>query len=69
MLANITPANMFALERHLYFVATLLVQTTVALRVANMVGCIFFETGRAAGQWNFTTMPTARSRANEAAGE
>jgi hypothetical protein len=41
-LANITLANMFALVGAIFFVATLLTQTMVPLRVANMVGCAFF---------------------------
>src|SRR6267378_5885928 len=41
-LANITLANMFALVGAIFFVATLLTQTMVPLRVANMVGCTFF---------------------------
>src|ERR1700752_5109052 len=41
-LANITLANMFALIGAVFFVATLLTQTMVPLRFANMVGCIFF---------------------------
>src|SRR3979490_1782736 len=41
-LANITLANMFALVGAVFFVATLLTQTMVPLRVANMVGCAFF---------------------------
>ncbi|OIQ68678.1 DNA-binding transcriptional dual regulator Crp [mine drainage metagenome] len=41
-LANITLANMFALIGAIFFVATLLTQTMVPLRVANMFGCIFF---------------------------
>src|SRR4030088_2711119 len=41
-LANITLANMFALVGAVFFVATLLTQTMVPLRVANMVGCTFF---------------------------
>src|SRR3982075_3494743 len=41
-LANITLANMFALVGGIFFVATLLTQTMVPLRVANMVGCTFF---------------------------
>jgi ABC-type multidrug transport system fused ATPase/permease subunit len=41
-LANITLANMFALIGSIFFVATLLTQTMVPLRVANMFGCIFF---------------------------
>src|SRR6201986_5479479 len=39
---NITLANMFALAGAIFFVATLLTQTMVPLRVANMIGCIFF---------------------------
>src|ERR1700674_6145976 len=42
LLANITPANMFALVGAIFFVATLLTQTMVPLRVANMIGCAFF---------------------------
>jgi CRP-like cAMP-binding protein len=38
-LANITLANMFALVGAIFFVATLLTQTMVPLRVANMIGC------------------------------
>src|ERR1700680_2169739 len=41
-LANITLANMFALVGAIFFVATLLTQTMVPLRVANMIGCAFF---------------------------
>jgi hypothetical protein len=41
-LANITLANMFALVGAIFFVATLLTQTMVPLRIANMVGCAFF---------------------------
>jgi hypothetical protein len=41
-LANITLANMFALVGAIFFVATLLTQTMVPLRVANMIGCGFF---------------------------
>ena len=41
-LANITLANMFALVGAVFFVATLLTQTMVPLRVANMFGCAFF---------------------------
>ncbi len=41
-LANITLANMFALIGSVFFVATLLTQTMVPLRVANMIGCLFF---------------------------
>src|SRR4029078_3452453 len=44
VLANITLANMFALIGAIFFVATLLMQTMVPLRVANMVGCTFFAT-------------------------
>src|ERR1700704_96422 len=42
VLANITLANMFALVGAIFFVATLLTQTMVPLRVANMVGCACF---------------------------
>ena len=42
VLANITLANMFALVGAIFFVATLLMQTMVPLRVANMAGCTFF---------------------------
>jgi hypothetical protein len=42
LLANLTLANMFALVGSAFFVATLLTQTMVPLRVANMVGCAFF---------------------------
>src|ERR1700759_2083956 len=42
VLANITLANMFALIGAIFFVATLLTQTMVPLRVANMIGCAFF---------------------------
>src|SRR5215467_1776071 len=41
-LQNITLANMFALVGSIFFVATLLTQTMVPLRVANMIGCAFF---------------------------
>jgi hypothetical protein len=41
-LHNITLANMFALVGAIFFVATLLTQTMVPLRIANMVGCAFF---------------------------
>ena len=41
-LANITLANLFALVGAIFFVATLLTQTMVPLRIANMVGCAFF---------------------------
>ena len=40
---NITLANMFALVGVIFFVATLLMQTMVPLRVANMIGCAFFS--------------------------
>src|ERR1700730_17775332 len=42
VLANITLANMFALVGAIFFVATLLTQTMVPLRIANMVGCACF---------------------------
>src|SRR5260221_1659222 len=42
VLANITLANMFALVGAIFFVATLLTQTMVPMRIANMVGCAFF---------------------------
>ncbi|WFU77661.1 cyclic nucleotide-binding domain-containing protein [Bradyrhizobium sp. CIAT3101] len=42
VLTNITLANMFALVGAIFFVATLLMQRMVPLRVANMVGCTFF---------------------------
>jgi len=42
VLANITLANVFALVGAIFFVATLLMQRMVPLRVANMVGCTFF---------------------------
>src|ERR1700752_4703492 len=41
-LHNITLANMFALIGGVFFGATLLTQTMVPLRVANMIGCAFF---------------------------
>ena len=41
-LANITLANLLALIGAIFFVATLLTQTMVPLRVANMIGCAFF---------------------------
>jgi hypothetical protein len=44
VLANITLANMFALVGAIFFVATLLMQTMVPLRIANMAGCTFFAT-------------------------
>src|ERR1700755_3507854 len=40
-LHNINLANMFALIGAIFFVATLLTQTMVPLRVANMIGCAF----------------------------
>src|SRR4030081_3731199 len=42
VLANITLANMFALVGAIFIVATLLTQTMVPLRIANMVGCALF---------------------------
>jgi len=42
LLTNITLANMFALVGSAFFVATLLTQTMVPLRVSNMIGCAFF---------------------------
>jgi CRP-like cAMP-binding protein len=42
LLQNITLANMCALVGAIFFVATLLTQTMVPLRVANMIGCAFF---------------------------
>jgi CRP-like cAMP-binding protein len=47
VLANITLANMLALVGAIFFVATLLMQTMVPLRVANMAGCTFFATSGA----------------------
>jgi len=44
VLANITLANMFALVVAIFFVATLLMQTMVPLRVANMAVRTFFAT-------------------------
>src|SRR6201988_2664028 len=41
-LANITLANLLALIGAIFFVATLLTQTMVPLRIANMIGCAFF---------------------------
>ena len=41
-LANITLANMFALIGAVFFVVTLLTQTMVPLRIANMLGSAFF---------------------------
>src|SRR6266481_3105387 len=54
VLANITLANMFALVGVIFFVATLLMQTMVPLRVANMIGCAFFA-GFGALAGNVTT--------------
>jgi hypothetical protein len=42
LLHNITVANMFALIGAIFFVATLLMQTMVPLRIANMCGSAFF---------------------------
>ncbi len=42
VLHNINLANMFALVGAIFFVATLLTHTMVPLRVANMIGCVFF---------------------------
>jgi hypothetical protein len=42
VLANITLANMFAVIGATFLVATLLMHTMVPLRVANMIGCMFF---------------------------
>src|ERR1700738_2292655 len=53
-LANITLANLFALIGAIFFVATLLTQTMVPLRVANMIGCAFFA-GFGALAGNVTT--------------
>src|SRR5260370_39296391 len=44
VLANITLANMFGLGGGIFFVATLLMQTMVPLRFANMTGCAFLAT-------------------------
>jgi hypothetical protein len=41
-LHNITLANMLALVGSVFFVATLVTQTMVPLRIANMIGCAFF---------------------------
>src|SRR6202163_662770 len=54
LLHNITLANMFALIGAVFFVATLLTQTMVPLRVANMIGCAFFA-GFGALAGNVTT--------------
>jgi Cyclic nucleotide-binding domain len=42
VVANITFANMLGLVGAIFFVATLLMQTMVPLRIANMAGCAFF---------------------------
>ena len=42
VVANITLANLLGLIGVIFFVATLLMQTMVPLRIANMVGCAFF---------------------------
>lgn len=42
LLANITLANMFALIGAVFFVATVLMQTMVPLRIANICGSAFF---------------------------
>jgi hypothetical protein len=42
VLANTNVASMCALVGAIFFVATLLTQTMVPLRVANMIGCAFF---------------------------
>jgi hypothetical protein len=42
VVANINVANACALIGAIFFVATLLTQTMVPLRVANMIGCAFF---------------------------
>ena len=54
LLHNITLANMFALIGSIFFVATLLTQTMVPLRVSNMIGCAFFA-GFGALAGNITT--------------
>ena len=41
VLANITLANLLGLIGAIFFVATLLTQTMVPLRIANMFGCAF----------------------------
>ena len=41
VLANITLANLLGLVGAIFFVATLLTQTMVPLRIANMFGCVF----------------------------
>ena len=42
VLANITLANLFGVVGAIFLVATLLMHTIVPLRVANMIGCMFF---------------------------
>src|SRR3954471_1217432 len=42
VLANINLANMFALVGAIFLVATLLTRTMVPLRIANMIGNVFF---------------------------
>src|SRR3981081_2699960 len=42
VLDNITLANMFGVVGAIFLVATLLMHTIVPLRVANMLGCMFF---------------------------
>ena len=42
VLANITLANLFGVVGAIFRVATLLMHTIVPLRVANMIGCMFF---------------------------
>jgi hypothetical protein len=54
LLHNITLANMFDLIGSIFFVATLLTQTMVPLRVSNMIGCAFFA-GFGALAGNITT--------------
>jgi hypothetical protein len=54
LLHNITLANMFALIGAIFFVATFLTHTMVPLRVANMIGCVFFA-GYGALAGNITT--------------
>src|SRR6266403_4812975 len=53
-LHNITLANMFALVGAIFFVATLLTQTMVPLRIAHMIGCACFA-GFGALAGNITT--------------
>ena len=42
VLANITLADLFGVVGAIFLVATLLMHTIVPLRVANMIGCMFF---------------------------